>query len=365
MELAFLRVFSSYIPKNIPILKIRAFFGWNTHSMNLHPTKKRQWHVKPLSLSLAEGFFRVTWKLEDPKSHVTDVIFVDRNPPTKRDPKSRINESVENHVGNVGAALCLLVFWCWKTLRSWICNNVQHLHLQTYQKMWINETSENWINEIHVEFIFQMEGSVYCMYFSSFSEVFCFFQFPRRWLFLNTTLRPLQRTSSTAVKKRTPFGVEDGTSKIFAMAVSSWYCWYRLAEKHRKQRKKNNNRKSENPLKSSPFVSTFFRRFRLFTARTTKKQLNKHPRIQKPSTVVNVTNPPRWLVVHHPPPITNQPSMPRPPLQEAKDRCNEMQLYWWNPRRERQVPSQICTETKRNVAERRNEVFFNCNIKQP
>ena len=90
-----------------------------------------------------------------------------------------------------------------------------------------------------------------------FFQFFCFFffQFPRRWLFLNTTLRPLQRTSSTAVKKRTPFGVEDGTSKIFAMAVSSWYCWYRLAEKHRKNQKKKTNRKSENPLKLSLFFN--------------------------------------------------------------------------------------------------------------
>ena len=160
-----------------------------------------------------------------------------------------------------------------------------------------------WINEIHVEFIFQMEGSV-CI-FPIFLRFFVF-QFPRRWLFLNTTLRPLQRTSSTAVKKRTPFGVEDGTSKIFAMAVSSWYCWYRLAENIEKTEK--NQPKIQKSSQTLPLFQLFINVFDFLGPKLHKKN-NKTSTNPKNRQRRQPVQPGRWLV-NHPPPITNQPSMP-------------------------------------------------------
>ena len=65
-------IHSQNIPSSIWDIPVfdphRAFFGKESIRFYHPPKNERQWHVKPFSLSLAEGFFRVTWKLEDPKS---------------------------------------------------------------------------------------------------------------------------------------------------------------------------------------------------------------------------------------------------------------------------------------------------------
>ena len=307
----------------------------------------------PSAWALAEGFFRVTggsWKIpkswwfnqsdllwdgewkRDPNSRgevkwpptIGDEVWariesprlcdrsrdlIDRNPPTKRDPKYT-KRICGKSCWHVGVALCLLGFWWWKTL-TWdlgFATTFNILHCtptRKYESM--KPLKMNQWNTCRIHF---SNGGI-CMYFTSFSEVFCF-PIPKALTLPQhhsppTPTHLFHRGQKAYAVRRGGWNLQDfrdgGVQLILLVPPGR--------KTSKKTKKKNENPKIlSNPL---PLFQLFLQRLRLFRARkpqkkTTTKQTSTNPK--KPSTVVNVTNPPRWLVVHHPPPITNQPSMP-------------------------------------------------------